>query len=315
MRVRLLVATASVAGLGVLFGACQAVTGLTDLEKVDCVDCDAGNAPEVETGPTCGHSFCGSFDDGALMTGWRAQATSPGATLMLDTQTSKSPPGSFLSGVPQGMSGSMVATLGQSFVLPLKGAHLELDMRVGQVGSFPLPIVDAGPDVKTDAGEGGVEGGVDAAVADAGTEAGDAGQDSGVVTPTIVITDVIRLASIFSGEVSTPSGVSIAWRNTGAVVIVYTPVSAGVVSELALPFTTSPPLDTWVHVKFDVVFGLAGGGSVKVSVDGATVLDRTGLSIVGSGAGMAQLELGLVTRDTTPEFKSNFDNVTLDLDP
>jgi hypothetical protein len=312
MRVRLLVATSVIAGLGALF-ACQTVTGLTDLEKVDCVECDAGTVVVIppETGPTCAHTFCASFDDGPLITGWRAQATSPNATLMLDTQMPKSPPASFLAGVPKGETGSMVATLGQSFTVPLKGAHLELDMRVGQVGTFPQP--DAGP---TDAGgEGGAEGGVADAGGDGGDGGKDGGLDSGTLPAVVVIPNNVRVASIFSADVATASGVSIAWRNGGAFVLVVTPASGGNVSELALPIAPSPALDQWVHVKLDIVFSATGAGSVKMSIDGASVLDKSGLSIVGSGMGGAQLELGLVTRDTTPEFKASFDNVTLDLDP
>jgi hypothetical protein len=300
MRVRLLVATASMAAFGLLFAACQAVTGLTDLEKVECVDCEAG-IPAAETGPPCAHTFCGSFDEGMLMTGWKSQATSPGATLMLDTQMSKSPPASFLAGVPKGDTGSMVAALGQSFAMPLKGAHLELDFRVSQVGTFPA-IIDAGVDTGGGAG------------ADASAEGGtDGGGDSGMAAPPTVLTDIVRLASISSSEVATASGVSLAWRNGGAFVLVFTPNAAGV-SELALPLVPAPAVDTWLHLKLDVVFSATGGGSVKVAIDGATVLDNSGLSIVGSGSGGAQLELGVVTRDVTPELKSNYDNVTLDLD-
>lgn len=312
MRAKLLVTAASVLGAACAVLACQAITGLTDIEKVDCLDCgDSGG----ETGPPCTHTFCASFDQGSVLTGWQAQGTSPGGMLALDTQMPKSPPASLLASVPKTERGSAAATLGQSFAKPLKGAHLELDMRLQQIGSFPVPEagVDAGPDA--DAGDAATEA-VEGGVADASTEAGvvDAGAPVGAV-----LSDFARVATISAGDVATPTGVALAWRNGGAFVLVFTPIDGanprGGVSEVAFPLVPTPALDKWIRVKLDVVFSATGGGSVKVSIDGAPALDKSGLSIAGAGAPGSQIEIGLATRDTTPELKASYDNVTLDLDP
>lgn len=307
MRAKLFVTAASVLGAACAVLACQAVSGLTDIEKVDCLDC--GEAGAGEAGPPCTHTFCASFDQGTVLTGWRAQAQSPGGMLALDTQMPKSPPASLLASVPKTESGSAAATLGQSFAKPLKGAHLELDMRLQQIGSFPVAEagVDAGPGMDAgDAATAELEGGV----ADASAEGGvDAGPPLGAV-----LSDFARVATISAGDVTTPTGVALAWRNGGAFVLVFTPIAGGGVSEVALPLVPTPALDKWIRVKLDVVFSATGGGSVKVSIDGAPALDKSGLSIAGAGAPGSQLEIGLATRDTTPELKASYDNVTLDLD-
>ena len=315
MRAKLRAATASVTLGACLFGACQAVTGLGDLQKVECVlDCDAGiRIPaDAETGPPCSHTFCASFDEAAVITGWRAMAQSPGTMLALDTVVFRSPPASLLVSIPPSNSTSIATMLSQTFTQGLKGAHLELDLRVGQSGAFPEvdagPITDAGSEAGTDAGsDAGGDGG------DGGDAGKDAGQDAGT-GPAVDTGGMIRLASITALDAETATGVTLAWRKDGPVVLVATPSGVGV-SELALRLEPAPARDTWVRVKLDVVFDAAGSGSVKVSIDGVSVLDRSGLSIVGSGMPAAQLELGLVTRNATPEFKSNYDNLTLDLDP
>lgn len=312
MRGKLLVAMASALGTAsVVFGvlACQTISGLTDIEKVDCLDC--GDTGAGDAGPPCTHTFCAGFDQGTLLAGWRAQSQSPGGMLSLDTAQSKSPPASLLATVPKTDTGSAVASLAQSFGLPLKGAHLELDLRLSQLGSFPVPeggISDAGSDADADAGD------LDASADDSGdASAAEAGVDAG--PPAVVLSDFVRVASISAPDAATATGIALAWRNGGAFVLVVTPLAGGAVSELALPLTPTPALDRFVHVKIDVVFSATGGGSVKVTIDGAPALDRSGLSIAGSGAAGAQLDVGLATRDTTPELKASYDNVTLDLDP
>jgi hypothetical protein len=246
--------------------ACQNVTGLTDYTKVDCVECNVVDA--AEAGPVCAHTFCASFDDMTALSGWKALAQSPGTTIQLDTQQQKSPPSSLLVMLPGSPDGTLVTTLTQSFAKPFKGAHLELDLRMG-------PAAFAG----TDAGAGGV-----------------------------------RLASISVPDFATASGVSLAWRGDGPVVLVATAQDGGV-SETAYKLQSAPAVDSWVHLRLDAVLGAAGAGNVKVTLDGATVLEQGGLSIVGAGEPATQLDVGLVSRDQTPELRANYDNATLDLDP
>jgi hypothetical protein len=122
-----------------LLGSCQVVSSLNKYEKVDCVNCTDG-APgdaQSETGPSCGHTFCASFDQSTnFLAGWKTFAKSQGATLDLDTVNFRSPPASVLISVPQSAGGFSVTKLAQSFTNALKGAHLELDARFGPV-SFP----------------------------------------------------------------------------------------------------------------------------------------------------------------------------------
>jgi hypothetical protein len=270
MRARLLRATAvsvaSAATACLVVVACQGVSGLTEYTKVDCLECGTEAAP-VEILPPCSHTFCASFDAATVLSGWKALGQSPGAMLQLDTAQVKSPPASLLAVVPANASGSVVATLTQPFAQPLKGAHLELDMRVGP-SAFGDP----------DAGAGSV-----------------------------------RLATLSASDVATATGVSLAWRSEGAVVLVAIANDGGT-EERAFPLQSTPAADAWVHLKLDAVFDAAGAGSVKVAIDGASVLDQSGLSIVGSGAPGTQLDLGLAARDVTPELRANYDNVTLDLD-
>ena len=223
----------------------------------------------AEAGPVCAHTFCASFDDTTALSGWKALAQSPATTIQLDTQQLKSPPSSLLVMLPVSASGSLATTLTQPFPQPLKGAHLELDVRVG-----PAVFADM------DAGSG-----------------------------------LVRLASTLRAglrdrERRVPG---VAERRAGGARRhgagrrrrrdgVPAPVRA-------------PAVDTWVHLKLDAVFDAAGAGSVKVTLDGATALEQGGLSIVGAGEPAVQLDLGLVSRDQTPELRVNYDNVTLDLDP
>lgn len=249
--------------------ACQTVTGLTEYTKVDCVECNVVDAAEAETGPVCAHTFCGSFDDKTALSGWQALAQSPGTKIELDMQQQKSPPSSLLVTLPVGMSGgSLLTALTQTFQKPLKGAHLDLDMRIG-----PTAFAD-----------------MDAA--------------SGLV----------RLVSLSVPDFATASGVSLAWRADGPVVLVATTHDGGV-GETAYPLTSAPAVDTWVHLRLDVTFDATGIGFVRVAFDGATALEQGALSIVGSGEPAAQLDLGLVSSDQTPELRINYDNTTLDLDP
>jgi len=246
--------------------ACQTVTGLTDYTKVDCVECNVVDA--AEAGPVCAHTFCASFDDATALSGWKALAQSPGTTIQLDTQQLKSPPSSLLVMLPVSASGSLVTALTQTFPQPLKGAHLEFDLRIG-----PAVFADM------DAGAG-----------------------------------LVRLASISVPDFATASGVSLAWRSDGPVVLVAAAQDGGV-GETAYPLQSAPAVDTWVHVRLDAVLDAAGAGSVKVTLDGATALEQGGLSIVGAGEPAVQLDVGLVSRDQTPELRVNYDNATLDLDP
>ena len=272
MRAKVLLAAAvsgSLVAMGVVATvspACQTVTGLNDYTKVDCVQCNVVDA--AEAGPVCEHTFCASFDDATALSGWKALAQSPATTLQLDTQQLKSPPSSLLVMLPVSASGSLETTLTQSFPRPLKGAHLELDLRVG-----PAVFSDM------DAGAG-----------------------------------LVRLASLSVPDFATASGVSLAWRADGPVVLVATAEDGGV-GETAYRLQSSPAVDTWVHLRLDAVFDGAGAGNVKVTLDGATVLEQGGLSIVGAGEPAVQLDLGLVSRDQTPELRVNYDNTTLDLDP
>ena len=247
--------------------ACQSVTGLTDYTKVDCLECNVVDAA-AEAGPACTHTFCASFDGATALSGFRAIAQSPGTTILLDTQQVKSPPSSLLVTLPVSAGAGLEATVSQTFPRPLKGAHLELDLRVGP-----------------------------AAFAEMDAAAG-----------------LIRLASISVPDFATASGVSLAWRSDGPVVLVATAQDGGVF-ETAYRLTSAPAVDTWARVRLDAVFDAAGGGSVKVTLDGATALEQGGLSIVGAGEPAVQLDLGLVSRDQTPELRANYDDATLDLDP
>lgn len=298
-----LLATAAVA-------ACQAITGLGDLNKVDCLECDAG----LDSGPPCAHTFCASFDEGVMNAGWKSVAQSPGTKLELDTTNFKSPPAALLVDVPSSDAGRVAANLGQSFARPLKGAHLELDLRVS-TSAFPeagAPTVDAA----LDAGDGG-DAADDASASDAGADA-EAGADGGASTDdagagTTVVGGVVRLASLSAAD-ATQVSVALAWLGSGPAILVYRPNDGGA-QEIALRFDRAPPLDAWVHVKIDVVFDAAGAGSVRAEMDGALAVERSGLAIVGAGAPASQLELGLTTRSATPAFKVDYDNLTLDLDP
>lgn len=286
---------------GVL-AACQAVSGLGDLNKVDCAPCEAG--PDPDAAPPCTHTFCASFDQSPVNAGWKAVQQSSGAKVELDNVESKSPPASFLSSVPKNDLGGVEATLSQTFAKPLKGFNLELDVRVAP-GAFPdagAPIVDAGP-VDGDA-EAAVDAGtVEDASAEAGVDAGPVGPFQGGLVK------LVAMSAAESGDVS----VAFAWTASGPVVIVASPSDAG--TETVLPLTKTPPPNTWAHVKIDVAFDANGKGSVKVQIDGAPALDRNNLSMIGAGAPSSQLTLGLSTRNVTPEFKVNFDNLTLDVDP
>ena len=122
--------TVSLTGLVATFSpACQSVTGLTEYTKVDCVECNVVDADEA--GPVCAHTFCASFDGMTALSGWQALAQSPSTTIQLDTQQQKSPPTSLLVMLPVSARGTLVTALTQTFQKPLKGAHLDLDMRMG----------------------------------------------------------------------------------------------------------------------------------------------------------------------------------------
>lgn len=300
MRSRLpTVALALLFAAGVV-AACQAVSGLGDLNKVDCLSCEAG--PDGDA-PPCAHTFCASFDQSSVSAGWKAIQQSSGAKVELDTVDPKSPPASLLSSVPKNDIGGVEATLSQTFAQPLKGFHLEVDVRV-QPGAFPdagAPPTDSGTDGDADAGfDAGTE---EDAGAEAGVDAGPVGPFQG---------GLVKLVSMSAGE-SGDVSVAFAWTASGPIVLVAKPGDAG--TEIAVPLTKSPAPNKWVHVKIDVAFDANGKGSVTVQLDGASALNQGSLSILGAGAPSSQLTLGVSTRNVTPDFRVNYDNLTLDIDP
>ncbi len=301
MRVRVRATMLVAAGV---FAACQAVSGLGDLNKVDCAPCDGGIDPDAP--PPCTHTFCASFDQSPANAGWKAIAQSSGAKVELDTTQPKSPPASLLTSVPANDLGGVEATLSQSFEKPLKGFHLELDLRVQ-----PAPFQDAGS-TATDAGAtDAADADADAEVEDASAEAGvDAGVDAGPTGP--IGGGLVRLVSMAAADAPDIS-VSLAYTAAGPIVLVTNPGDAG--TEIALPLGKIPAPNTWAHLKLDVVFDAGGKGTIKATIDGAPALDKSNLSMVGAGAPGSLLTVGVATRDKTPDFKVSYDNLTLDIDP
>jgi hypothetical protein len=297
--------------------ACQLVTGLTDLDKVDCLVCDGG-APEAAPAPTCAHTFCSSFDHPTLLDEWQSVVQSPSTTIQLDTQEVKSPPASLLTAIPAGATGTVETRLGQGFATVAHGAHLELDVRVepGAAQPFDAGLADAGgSDDAADATDA-----TDASDADDAADADDAGNaddaaplDAGAPADPLLaikLARAYRLATVAPGDNLAKVGVALAYTDDGPAVLVATPGG----SELVLPLEQGPAAGVWAHVRLDAVLDPAGAGSVKVTLDGAVVLDRSGLSIGGGDAAATQLELGLAVRNASRSFGVRYDNVTLDLE-
>lgn len=73
------------------------------------------------------------------------------------------------------------------------------------------------------------------------------------------------------------------------------------------------PRDTWTHIVVDAV--LSTSGSIKLTVNGALVINATGIRTLTTGASASRLVVGSYTYELTSACTQAFDNVLLQLTP
>lgn len=90
-------------------------------------------------------------------------------------------------------------------------------------------------------------------------------------------------------------------------------VDGGTFTFTDLPLTSVIPGGVVSHVREDAVFGPAG--SVKITVDGAVVLDAKNVAVNCMGVTSRRLEVGMYSYGPVPACATRYDNVVFDFDP